>query len=243
MATGGKPKVFLALPSYDGQRANSFAVVRAMNHIAYLQEMQSSALTFCFNRLWCDMLNMRAEGRISHFAMMHADVRPERGDFISVLLNEMEHFDADVMATIIAIKNRTGLTSTGIETLDPWRPQRLTMRQAMEMDETWTHDRLVWNTGLWVANVHPDRGDWPEKVIFEFRDAIVKDEDGKYHAEFEPEDWRVSRLIRKLGRTAYVTRKVPVKHFGTYEYENDKPWGEWDTDIQCGAQDPRDKEE
>jgi hypothetical protein len=227
-----QPKIYLALPTYDGQRFNAFQITHALPHIKWANELQSSALPFCFNRLWCEMLNMRDQGKVTHFMMMHADVRPLKANFVKVLYDELVAYEADVMATILPIKNELGLTSTGIETDDPYGPRRLTMQQAYAMDETWTSDALVFNTGLWIADV---RGDWAEKVAFKFQDGIRKGPAG-WEAWFIPEDWDFSRQVRALGLTAYVTRKVLADHIGTHEYTNAKPWGTALSDPQHPAE-------
>lgn len=219
-----KAKIFLGLPTYDGSRFNGLSLVQAMPYVSWQCDILSSSLAFCFNKIWCEMLNLRDDGKVTHFAMLHADVVPKQRNYVELLFNELQAYDADVMSTIIAIKNDLGLTSTGYDTDDLYRPHRLVMRQAMEMDETWTHDRLVFNTGLWIADVRPERGDWPERICFKFQEKIVK-ENGRWEAKSIPEDWDFSRQCRALGLSTYVTRKVKVRHIGKKDYDNDTAWG------------------
>lgn len=237
-----RPKIFLGVPTYDGSRDNGMGLVRAYQHANWITEIMSSSLAFCFNKIWCEMLNMRAEGRVTHFAMMHADVVPLQSNFLKILHDELVAYDADVMSVIIPIKNELGLTSTGIDTQDIHYPQRVTLHQAFALDETWTHDRLLVNTGLWIADVRPERGDWPEKICFKFQEKIVK-VDGKFEPRSIPEDWDFSRQMRALGRTMYATRKVEVNHVGRHLYTNTKPWGTALEDPQHGPLFPEDTPE
>jgi hypothetical protein len=222
-----KPAIFLALPTYDGARLNALAVAYAQGRVAYTNEVRSSALAYGFNKLWCTMLHFRARGEVTHWLMMHADVKPT-GPWVDTLVSEMEAHEADIVSTILPIKSHHGLTSTGLETDNLYAPRRLTMREVHELPETWTDPGLVWNTGLWLADI---RGDWVEKVHFEMKDEIVRTPEGKFVAAFEPEDWNFARQCRALGLKAYVTRKVAALHSGAFDFTNAAPWGELEADL------------
>ena len=170
--------------------------------------VQSSLLTNGFNRLWCGALSIRKLESITHFCMIHDDVACGPG-WADVLLQEMDKYDADIMSVIIPIKDSRGLTSTGIDGEDEYSPRRLTIKECFDREETFTEDKIVVNTGLWICRM--DR-DWCDKVIFRQTDQILVTADGHYIPRCMSEDWDFSRQVRKLGGRIYATRRIPVYH-------------------------------
>lgn len=225
------PRIMLGLPTYDGSRLNGIHICNAQGSVVSTVEMQFSILTNCFNRLWARMLNWRDDGKVTHFIMMHADVKPD-GDWVGTLYQELVRFDADILSVIIPIKNHHGITSTGLDMGNPWQPRRFTMTEVFDLPETFTAPNLVFNTGLWIADV---RGDWAEKVCFHMEDKIERGPDGKWEAYVQPEDWHFSRQVRELGLKAFATRKVQVEHEGRAVYHNKHVWGTLKTDTHNGA--------
>jgi hypothetical protein len=182
-----------------------------------------SLLTTCFNRLWAHMLTLRQQKGLDYFAMLHTDVLPITPGWVDVLVGELQKHDADVVSTVIPLKNSLGVTSTGLSD-DPWVTRRLTLAEVFERPVTFTDPALVVNTGCWVAKVGP----WCEKVLFRQQDRIVATKDG-FRAECVPEDWDFSHQLRALGKKVYATRAVEVQH-GIREWNNATPWGVWKRD-------------
>jgi hypothetical protein len=221
-------RLLVGLPTYDGTRHNAMAIVDLTLDCAAAQIQvlldpyrAGSLLAMNFNALWCDMLNLREEGRVTHFLLLHADVVPETPQWLPRLLAEMQRVGADALSVIIPIKTEAGYTSTARDT-DPWRPQRYTMHEIMAKPETWTAPDLLANTGCLLVDV---REPWVEGICFTIRDKIHRGPDGKWIQQTQPEDWDFSRQVRARGRSLWVTRTVAVRHMGNYPYPNDRAWG------------------
>lgn len=120
----GRPKVYLALPSYDRRidlgAAVSFSNIKLAKSGETLQLApydvvieggQGSLIGDSFNQFWANALNRRAAEGFTHFAMLHADIQPMRPDWLLSLLTEMTLHDAAVVSQIVAIKNHHGQTS------------------------------------------------------------------------------------------------------------------------------------
>jgi hypothetical protein len=222
---------YVALPTYNGLRSNAMALLdlqRTLNGRVIFQESTSSLLAQSFNALLCDAMNRRDEG-ITHFLLMHADISPVEGGWIQTMIDEMERTGADVLSAIVPLKDTRGVTSTALDT-DLWTPRRYTMHEIMALPETFTADNLLVNSGLMLVRF---QGDWLEDVHFQMRDAILKDEDGKYRAVCESEDWSMSRQLHRLGRKVFATRKIKLHHEGgSQPFPNYSAWGTEKVDSQ-----------
>lgn len=219
-------KLLIALPCYHtGTSVGARAIRRVYtSHPEWkVTEIEAigSLLTAGFNRAWAHALNMRERGEITHFLMLHSDVRPRDENWIDILLAEMEKANVQVLSAIIPIKDARGMTSTALDT-NLWRPMRFTMRQIHDAPVTWTDDRLLFNTGCLLVNFAEP---WVEKVCFTVNDLIVK-ENGTWASYVEPEDWHFSRQCHQLGVRVAVTRAVALDHFGVNHWPNDLVWGE-----------------
>lgn len=250
LATTDVPSIFVALPTYDGRVEFETAARWCLGLTGGRCRVgqyahRGSLLALGFNTLWCQALEMAARGEVSRFAMIHADVIPERSPWVDRLEQVLQDYDADVASVVIPIKTGEGLTSTAIgDPADPWRPvKRLTVREALRLPRTFDaaecgfpgHPLLV-NTGLWMARL--DRGDWQRKVHFEIRDRIVETPDG-LRAQTLPEDWNWSHQMWKLGVKVVATRAVAVQHVGRIAYANNALWGQCETDPMWDqARDP-----
>lgn len=212
-----KPHILIATPSYAPGNVSGRQQVHAqrlhpdwkLSHF----EQAFSALTLNMNAAWCFLLNHRHQHKITHFLMIHADVRPLHEDWLGVLMRELDRAKADVLSVIVPIKADTQRpeTSTAVETGDLWTPQRLTVPECDHMPVTWTDPRLLFNTGLMLIKV----GDWCEHLSFTIHDRIEKRSDGLFHPGFIPEDWQFARDCRQIGLACYVTRAIGVEHVGT----------------------------
>lgn len=215
--------ILIGLPTYDGTSHSRIHIVRLLkNAPCELQflEMRTSVLPYNFNILWTATLNHRP--RFTDFLLWHADVLPQGEQWLSVLLSERDRVKADVISAVIPIKNEQGMTSTARDT-DFWNPDRYSLAEVNAMTEpTWTTPDLLLNTGLMLVDFTKP---WVEQVHFQFHDRIVKDEDGKFKAQFAPEDWDFSRQCHTLGLSVYATKAVPVLHRGVYDYPSNGVWG------------------
>lgn len=217
---------------------------------------QSSLLCFSFNTLWGGGLNFRKKRPIKYFAMIHDDICPQTG-WLDILIDELESTGADMVSAVVPIKDPTGVTSTAIDVMgDEWSPRRLTLKElwpykppeserekarklGMELypdhdgwPETFTHERILLNTGLWVCKFD---GDWCEQVCFEQHDRIIKLPNGEWAADTKSEDWNFSRSLRdRFGLKLYATRKIQLEHERP-EWHTRFPWGRWEVDQQAIA--------
>jgi hypothetical protein len=185
------------------------------------------SLPEAFNTLWAWALDEYEAGRVTHFAMIHADVCPDDG-WLDVLLAELAATGADVVSAVIPLRGPRGLTSTAVEAADPWRNRRLTLAEVFALPETFTLPGILLNTGLWVCDLSRP---WCGRVWFEERHAIRRRPDGTRETVMHSEDWEFSRAVRRLdaGARLYATRKVGVCH-DRPEYHNRSAWGTCATD-------------
>lgn len=190
----------------------------------------SSLLTFDFNNMLCLVLN---DGSYEWFVMLHSDVAPVHPSWLDDLLDLAERHGADVMSVALPIKNTNGLTSTAIDT-HPWRPRRLTIRELVDLPETFGNalcrdkfgGNLLVNTGCMAVRV----GDWLKGAVFDFSNAIIKGDDGRYTPYVEPEDWKFSRWCHANEKRVVVTRAVPAVHYGHHGFTNCGVWGQMEHD-------------
>lgn len=229
-------KVLIAIPTYSGQiEADCVgAILRSTREHHYIYAFAStSLLTRCFNELWCHGLNL--QDKIDYFFMLHSDIQIE-SLWLDKMIRLMEEKQADVLSAVVPIKTPQGLTSTAIDEpveggIDPhWRVRRLTMTEVHEMEPTFTHPRLLVNTGcMGVRFKQP----WVKEVHFRFEDSILF-RNGKYVPCNFPEDWNFSRDVRRKGVSLWATREVKINHMGRHAYPNTVPWGTHKTDALDG---------
>lgn len=192
----------------------------------------SSIATGCFNSCWALARNEWEAGRIDGFAMIHDDVGAQ-AYWLDILYREMQKCGADIISTVIPIKDARGLTSTAIDdTGDVTRVRRITMKQLRNMPQTFTDEdvpNLVLNTGLWLCKLGP----WCLETHFHVENDIRRI-DGKWQSVVFPEDWHFSRQCRKLGLKLAATKAVRVDHYGGHRWCNQDVWG-WEIDAQNAA--------
>jgi len=234
---GQQPVVALAMPR-RGQKISSgaaegFYLWPSSAAITVIRMYRAqSLLDHCFNSLWCNALNLRAQG-VTHFAMIHDDVCPQ-AQWLDVLLAELAATQADVISAVIPIKTEHGVTSTAVETDDVWFPRRLTVTETDALPETFTDEdvggELLLNTGLWLCDLRRSWTDNPWPLHFQTLTRIITDREGNYQAQVRSEDWEFSRRARGRGARLAATRKVAVAHDGEMQFRNRGSWGEWATD-------------
>jgi hypothetical protein len=230
-------KVFLGLPHYGDLAPHALpGLVQASprGQLATMVLGGGSLLALGFNKLWCQALNERAQWGLTHFAMHHADVAVATPGWLDVLLEEMERVGADVLSTVIPIKDGRGLTTTGVRDPQGGRIRRFTMKEVKTLpttfcvaDTPFPQEWLMVNTGLWVCKITEP---WAEQVCFNIIDAVIKDEDGTFKARALSEDWNFSGWCARQGLKVFATQAVAVAHFGKACYGNDTAWGDWDRD-------------
>jgi len=226
--------ICLGIPTYLDRIESSgtmFAVVHCTReHTVAAISSSCSANCWGFNTLWLQALDLRARG-FTHFCLLHSDIVPEDG-FIDKLYEAMTRVGADVISAVVPIKDPTGLTSTAIDEpygdMDPrWRKRRLSMKEVFALAPTFTHPRILLNTGLMMVDMTKP---WVEKVHFHFDDMIIEHK-GRRMAVFSPEDWNFSMDARALGAQLWATREVSLVHVGQQRFPNSSAWGDWETDV------------
>lgn len=222
-------KLLIANPTYSPGSVSRLSQIQAYQSFSapdmtiYDWEQTSSIVTWAFNAAWALALNLRETEGLTHFLLIHSDVRPVQTNWLKLMFDTLDEHNGDLLSVVIPIKDDRGLSSTAIDT-DPWRPMRLTMHQIHhEFPETWCAPEALFNTGLMLVDI---RKPWVEQICFNMRDKIARDDTGKWSAYVEPEDWNFSRQCRRLQVRALITRKIIVQHFGTYFWRNDQVWGE-----------------
>jgi hypothetical protein len=238
------PQILVATPHY-GQSAMGYVdtVMGAQKHgitkIVGWIKCNSSLLPTSFNEGLAYALSLRDIGRATHFAMVHSDILAERG-WLDTLWSEMWINHADVVSTLVPIKNDSGRTSTAIgDANDPWKVKRcIYLEEAKALPETFGPESvckegevLLVNTGCWLADL---RRPWWDNFAFNLHSRIIKDEvtynlnDGVleplneigYHVETRSEDWEMSQHLAKAGARVMVTRRVKLKHEGINQWSN-----------------------
>jgi hypothetical protein len=226
--------IFLGVPTYGllNPLAFSSLMLPSFKHAVKLRLETNSILPHNFNLLFGTALTIRAESGLTHFAMHHADIAAPCG-WIDTLVDEMERVGADILSTVIPLKDHRGLTSTAFRNGPTYNEiQRYTMTEIMSMPETFSgtaeHPLLV-NTGLWIMDFSKD---WVEEFPgFKFNTGIIKRGGGKFEVTVEPEDWLFSDWANERGLKVFATRKVEAHHAGEHLFGNNSAWGQWQTDL------------
>jgi len=240
--------VLLGFPGRGFDWGPVSAVIGASRHHRFITANNNNGWDD-FNALLALALNKFDSGEITHMAMLHGDVMAEQG-WLDILIGEMAANNADVVSTVIPIKDQRGLTSTGIgDPSNHWGPwRRLTMNEVSDLPATFCLDDLahlgadadaghylLHNTGCWVADLR--KPFWREvdetgglKMIFDFPTRVAKWTNDKWQHFRESEDWYWSRKLHEAGARTFVTRKVPLQHIGAQFFPNSSPWGTYEHD-------------
>ncbi len=217
-----EPKVFLGIPTHDG-RVNQGVVNSIFSAGKMLSKTQiefGSALTTNFNKLYCAALNQRENG-ITHFCMLHEDVWPKEPRWLDKMMEIMKRVGADVLSSVISLKDSSGLTSTGIETKDRtshngFTAKKLSLEECERRTPTFTDPGILLNTGLMLVDIQKS---WSDKVWFQFTDSIAE-KDGHYFPVAVSEDYGFTRMCREYHANLYATREIPVMHMGNGAFLN-----------------------
>jgi len=229
--------VFLGVPNAGAIMPCAFeASHNASNkHKVSVCPLQFGDIEHNFNMLWCESLRARQTQSVTHFAMLHTDIGAVPG-WLDMLIEEMEKHDADIMTTVIAIKDHRGLTTTGVRYPGAWGTRRFTMTEIMALPETFSIREtdepdgiLAINTGLWVCRI--DR-DWVERFPGFTCKHKIEWIDGIPSPSFDSEDWLFSDWAASEGLRVFATRRPVTFHRGAFDYRNDNVWGAHKTDQQ-----------
>lgn len=232
-------KIYLGLPHRPGS-AMSFGLWRALGRMGSGFEVETKAipcsmLPLSFNMLWCDALNKRKDG-VTHFAMVHDDVAPLDDKWLEKLLGLQQKHKADVMASVIALKDERGQSSTGVMNVATREMRKLTLAECHSLPQK-TFDAagagfpgqcLLMNTGCWIADLTKP---WAEKMCFRFHDHVFRDSEGNWKAACVGEDWLFSIDAWRLGLRCFATLELAIEHQGVYQYPNMVPWGTQEKDV------------
>jgi hypothetical protein len=226
--------------------ARSMFATASEKHRVYTAVGDFSLVSLNCNRLWCMALNTRQANDLKWFALLHADIGPERF-WLDKLIAEAERCNADLLSAIVPIKDAEGLTSTAV--LKPGGPfgafTRLTMAQALHPSFPDTFDvhtavdalanlpenlrllnlpceALLVNTGCMVLRL--DRPWADERVWFDDLNGIVRI-NGELQAICKSEDWNFSHRVAQVGGKVMATRIIKLTHRGVTDYSSAQVWG------------------
>ena len=237
--------IYLALPSNNTTPSVNGSVLNATaDKKLILGKSDRSLLTYNFNVLWCNMLNLRHTHDIRWFCMLHTDIEIKTDNWLDVLIESAVKSKADILSIVSPIKDSRGLTSTAlIDTETNCVVKRLVMKEVCLLPPVFditdiknilgidTANKILGvNTGVMLVKV----ADWCESILFSQKDYIIKTTDTTGHKTFEAqtlsEDWLFSIDAHKLGVTVKACRNVHIKHYGNTGYNNYGSWGDLDAD-------------
>lgn len=238
----------------DGEMATAFFNAGSPDRfILDLHIHPTSLLAAGYNHIWCKALNERKKHNWRYLAILHADIVPEIG-WLDKIIDQADHWDADVMSAVVPIKNYLGVTSTAIsrpgdnfscysrltqaQVNDSRMPKSFdihTLTRALSQQDPLavyqgiTHKMPVPDNTYLLVNtgccvIRIDR-DWCEKADFTINDRILKRRDGSFTYEVESEDWYFSRRVAELGGRVMATTAVKLDHIGRYNYPSNQIWG------------------
>jgi hypothetical protein len=241
----------------DAGTARSLYQTASRTHHVLAVPNAASLLNANCNDLWANALNLHARGECDWFAMLHSDVVPEPW-WLDTLVNEAEAVGADLLSVLVPIKDRKGLTSSGLS--DPGHPIRpwcrFTLSQALHPSFPGTFDALAAaealrglpddlrhdvpagavlyaNTGCMAVRLS---GRWPlAGAWFETRDRLYRMAGGRWGVEVLPEDWYFTSRVAAAGGRVCCTSRVKVHHVGAAAYPSREPWGS-PRDLWCEQQ-------
>ncbi len=252
-ALAQSPRVFVALPSYNGfikAQALLGLLLPSATCFLHYELGFGSLLATNFNHLLCKARNSRAEGKWTDFGMHHADISAPPG-WLDVMVEEKRRVGADILSVVVPIKDERRLTSTGV-VQEGGHIRRLTLKEVYQLPETFCADDLwkigigetktnagpchtnlvlpmVVNTGLMLVDATQP---WFDEWHFSIGDAIQKQPDGTFSPACLPEDWNFSSWANARGLKVYATRKVPVGHWdGGACWDNGKHDDGWSQDL------------
>ena len=212
---------YLAIPSGTGlidfKTMAAIESARAAYPTMARRVQVCSLLAYAFNTLYADALNQRKDG-VTHFVMVHDDVAPQDKDgvcWLRVMEQEMLIRGVPVLSASVAVRGTLD-SSAAVDTT-----QAATRIPLKELNaKVGIHSRdcaLLINTGCLVIDI---RHEWAERLSFHVRDGIRKLKDGTFAPFVEPEDWELSRSLRRMGVPFAVTAAIETLHAGTHRWSS-----------------------
>ncbi len=223
-----KSIIFLGVPTYNGQICTGTANVleyASKKHGIIKAVNQTSLLANGFNQLLCMALNLRKEHNIKWFAMLHADIIPEKF-WIDKLVDLAEQHGADLLSAVVPIKDASGDSSTAIgrgydttrlsiDFIKKYCPETFHIDDIHQVFDTNSGGLLV-NSGCMIFRIDHE---WSPECYFRIHDTInydhVKD---KFYAQVLSEDWSFSELVEDQGGKVMATTAIDLKHVGIKYY-------------------------
>jgi hypothetical protein len=215
--------VFLGIPTHDGRVGNHTvnAIFTAGRGLSKFKIDIESEFILCMNRLWCEALNQRKEG-ITHICYLHSDIEITTPDWLDRMMYLSEINNADVLSATVAIKDNSGMTSTGLFKANEtsvlgFDHRRLSVKETIERGPTFTDEHLLLNTGLMLVDL---RKEWVENICFKFQDWIYKDGSDLFQPATIAEDWGFSIAAHKKGASLWATTEIKTIHKGNGAWPN-----------------------
>lgn len=216
---------FIALPT---SREEMWSRTATSAHVHFGAQFPSrgvvsvslSLLAFCFNKLYADALNDSKNGPITHFVMLHSDVSPVHKDWGSRLIGTLIEHKLAACATLVPIRGTKVVkardTSTAVE-LKEGGHRNIKVGEWSGVVTNKQEPGLLINTGCLVIDLkHPAA----DRLYFHIKDGIrVNPETKRHEAWCEPEDWEMSRMMRRLGMPYGVNCDIKCAHKGVPEDE------------------------
>lgn len=227
-------RILLAQPHYGPIESESYLAAqrcRDKNHNIEVTVCRKtcSLLAHNFNNHLTACLN----NDYDYFAMLHPDIEAQDG-WLSLLLDELELVDGDVIHAPVAIKNQDGFTSTAIAYEDDdWSlKRRITTTELQKLPETFDAEIIrhhldqdaLWllpNTGCMLMRAGTWLKDFPG---FTIRDRVHREGDC-WLSDVLPEDWNFGFWCGRNGVEVFGTRKVITKHYGRMAHPSNQAWG------------------
>ena len=217
-------RLAVALPSYNGARYNTVPLMHLARQVPHAIPIptQSSLLALTFNLTLTNAFRLAKEGKATHYLMLHDDIVPKDANWFEQLWGAWKDSKAQLMCAVSPIKDDRGLTSVAVESGDPWKPRRLTMKEVFAGPVTFSHPSILLNTGCMMFDL---RDPWVQKCWFKIDDNMTWT-DGIPVPRVMPEDWQFSRMARAAGcERIFATRAMRLEHIGQQRYPNDATWG------------------
>ncbi len=238
-----RPKVYIALPHRPGDQM-SFRLHQALKpefmgegfDTVEAPPLPCSMLPLSFNMLWCDAWNKHKEMGITHFCMVHSDVAPLDRGWLGTLLDRQRKSGADILASVIALKDERAQSSTGALNVHTREMRKFTLDECHGMgkdtfdinDAGFPGHCLLMNTGCWICDINES---WFKKMCFRFHDHIIEMPDGTLKAACVGEDWLFSIDAWRLNLKCFATTALVIEHQGVYQYPNIPGWGTKEKDV------------
>jgi hypothetical protein len=201
-----------------------------------------------FNRLWTFAMNLGSAGKITHFAMLHADIIAANY-WLDVLVRELDFVKGDLISAAVAIKDHRAVLSCGVgNPSNQWEPyRRLTVAdlraekwnvggEEVAFRKTFSAKMLGYsgfpllhNNGCWVADMrkpiwYQTDANGLAPVFFRYNEEVRR-VDGKWTHFQESEDWAFSRKLHAVTDNTFVTSAISPLHEGSMRYPAAGVWG------------------